>query len=183
MTTAEKFLNQRAPDFELPDTTGGRHGLGESRGEWALLVFLRHLSCLFCRAHLDRITARRAEFDALGVRVAAVTFEGLEKAKPYAEELQLAPWPLLIDEEKKVYEAFGMGSAGLWGVMQPANWVGYGQLFLQGYAPRVPLPGTDVLQLGGDVLIDPAGIIRLHDCSEPAYRLPPEKFLEVVRGQ
>jgi peroxiredoxin len=34
---------QPAIDFDLPDTTGTRHRLADSRGHWLLLVFHRHL--------------------------------------------------------------------------------------------------------------------------------------------
>lgn len=183
MTTSAELLNQPAPEFDLQDTEGRRQTLATWRGEgWGLLVFLRHLSCLLCRAHLDRLKAKQAEIDALGLKVAAVTFESPEKAKSYADELKLAPWPLLVDAERKTYDAYGMVKGSWWQILQPRNWVSYGQLFFQGYAPRIPSPGTDVFQLGGDVLIDPQGMIRLHDCSEPAARLPEEKFLEVVRA-
>lgn len=181
MSTTPSFLDRPAPDFDLADTCGRRHALADWRGRWGLLVFLRHLSCLLCRAHLDRLRAERAAFAALGVQVAAVTFESLDKARPYAEELQLEPWPLLLDTDRTVYDAYGMVRGGWWQILQPANWVGYGQLFWQGYAPRVPALGTDVFQLGGDVIIDPQGVIRLHDCSEPAARLAPETLLAAIR--
>ena len=46
------------------------------------------------------------------------------------------------------------------------------------------LPTDDVYQLGGDVLIDPEGTIRLHHVSRiPIDRPSVESLLEVVRRQ
>jgi len=68
------------------------------------------------------------------------------------------PFPLLLDHTKVAYEAWGMGRTGLRGAMlSPSlNWR-YLKLLLRGerflgFAP-------DMLQLGGDFIVDPEGLL------------------------
>jgi hypothetical protein len=65
----------------------------------------------------------------------------------------------------------------IWG---PATWWAYAQLAARGHWPT-RRPG-DVAQLGGDVLIDPEGIVRVqHIGSGPADRPRIEALLRIVR--
>jgi hypothetical protein len=63
----------------------------------------------------------------------------------------------------------------------PAHlWPAYIKLLLRGR--KLHLPSADIHQLGGDVLIDPAGIVRWrHVSSDPADRPSVESILEIVR--
>lgn len=104
------------------------------------------------RQHQRELTT--AEVDVL-----VVTFEMPERARKYADESEL-PWPLLIDTDRSLYRAFGMDRADSWTVFGPRSWIGYIALLLRGR--RLKKPTGDVHQLGGDVLIDPKGIVRYH---------------------
>jgi hypothetical protein len=68
----------------------------------------------------------------------------------------------------------------VWNVWGPASWWGYIRLLLRGRKLR--LPTDDVYQMGGDVLIDPEGIVRLHYVSRsPLDRPPIDALLAVAR--
>jgi hypothetical protein len=109
-----------------------------------------------------------AELQRRGIDVAVVTFEELWRAEAYAEETQLL-WPLLIDRQRQLFTAYGMERGTPQQVMGWTNWMSYIRLLLRGR--RLRLPTNDVYQLGGDVLIDPQGIVRLHHISRgPADR-------------
>jgi hypothetical protein len=99
------------------------------------------------------------EFVRRGVRVAVVTFENDFFARAYAGETGLA-WPILIDETRSVYAGYGMLQASFWDVWGPKTWWAYLREFARG--GRLTKSGGDVCQRGGDVLIDPDGIVRLH---------------------
>jgi hypothetical protein len=115
----------------------------------------------------------------VGLRVLVVTFEGASPARRYVDETQL-PWPLLIDEKRELYQAFTMGAGSRWDVLGPASWSVYFKLMARGRLPRRPT--GDITQLGGDVLIDPSGIVRLHHVGTgPADRPSVESLLHVVR--
>jgi len=123
---------------------------------------------------------QEAALDALGVATLVVTFEAGFLARAYAEETHLA-WPLLVDETRSLYAAYGMLRGRLWDIWGPANWLTFARILARGGRPR--LPTGDVSQLGGDVLIDPEGIVRLHHVGRgPADRPPIASLLAAVRG-
>ncbi len=99
------------------------------------------------------------ELERLGVQLLAVTFEGADAARAYVAETGLR-WPLLVDTERRLYHAYGMGKARLRHLLGPATWRAYGREALLGRFPR--LPRADTAQQGGNVLIDPAGLVRFH---------------------
>lgn len=102
--------------------------------------------------------------------MAVVTFDADFMAKAYVEQTQL-PWPLLIDSDHSVYEAYGLLRASWWSIYGPASILEYLKLIvLKGR--RVEKPGSDYRQLGGDVLIDPEGIVRFHYVSETPHDRP-----------
>ena len=121
------------------------------------------------------------KLQALGIDVAVVTFQSSPIAENYARETKLA-WPILIDETLKLYSAYGMERGRVWDVWGPATMGVYFKLMFKGRMPRKP--AGDVHQLGGDILIDPQGIVRLHHVGTgPADRPTIESLLEIVRKQ
>jgi hypothetical protein len=100
-----------------------------------------------------------AELAARDVAVAVVTFDSGPFAAAYVRDTKLE-WPLLIDADRELYHAYGMLRGRAWDLYgPPAIWV-YLKLLLKGRGLR--RPGSDVTQLGGDVLVDPGGTVRLH---------------------
>ncbi len=113
------------------------------------------------------------------MKVVVVTFECGPLAQAYVRETELR-WPLLIDESRALYSAYGMDHGRWWDIWGPASWWAYGKLLLRGR--RLHRSDGDVNQLGGDVLIDPAKMIRLHHVGHgPADRPSVSSLLEVVR--
>ena len=118
------------------------------------------------------------ELAAAGVAVAVVTFEIGALARAYVEETSLR-WPLLVDETRSLYRAYDMLDASFWQVWGPRTWVAYAKAMVGGARPK---PATDdVSQRGGDVLVDPAGIVRLHHVGGgPADRPAVQTLLAAV---
>jgi hypothetical protein len=124
---------------------------------------------------------RRHEEDiaALGLRIVVVTFESRERAEAYVQEADLG-WPLLVDQQRVLYRAYGMGRGRWTAIWGPATWWKYAQLVARGRRPRRPT--DDVHQLGGDVLVDPMGRIALHHVGKgPADRPGVEAILARIR--
>ena len=120
------------------------------------------------------------DVESLGVAVVVVTFESPAIAENYARETAF-PWPILLDGSRELYRAYSMGRGSRWAVFGPSSWWGYLKLLLRGRKLR--LPTDDVHQLGGDVLIDPGGTVRLHHASRiPIDRPSVESLLEAVRS-
>ncbi len=99
------------------------------------------------------------EFSRRHARIVVVTFENISLARRYVEETRL-PWPLLLDENRELYGNYGMHSASFWDVWGPKTWWVYIEQLMKGQ--RLKKSAGDIFQRGGDVLIDPAGIVRFH---------------------
>jgi len=72
-----------------------------------------------------------------------------------------------------------MHRGSFWAILGPKSWDVYLKLLFRGRRLRVP--AGDIYQLGGDVLIDPRGIVRLHHVGRtPADRPSVESLLSFV---
>ncbi len=87
-----------------------------------------------------------------------VSFEAKAVSQRYVEETALV-WPLLIDEDRKLYHAYGMFSASFWNIWGPKTWFAYLKALFKGQKLRKS--EADVMQRGGNVLIDPNGIVQM----------------------
>ena len=118
------------------------------------------------------------EFGRRNVSIAVVTFENDFFARQYVAETGLA-WPLLIDADRSVYRGYGMLAASFWDVWGPATWRAYLRALRNGQTLKKS--EGDIFQRGGDVLIDPAGIVRLHHVgSGPADRPAVASILRTI---
>ena len=80
-------------------------------------------------------------------------------ARGYAEETRL-DWLILVDQTRELYRAYGMLTATFWEIWGPGTWWAYMKAMARG---RFPIKSEgDVSQRGGDVLIDPSGVGRMH---------------------
>ena len=125
-----------------------------------------------------QLQQRQSEIEALDLAVLVVTFEKPWQAAAYLAETQIR-WPLLIDESRGLYEAYGMRRGHRWHVWGPPAWWAYAKLLARGR--RLKKSGGDVDQLGGDVLVDPGGVVRLHSVGRgPADRPPVDSILATI---
>ncbi len=68
------------------------------------------------------------------------------------------PWPVLVDLDRVAYRAWGLRRAAFQTVwLDPRVWGRYGRLVLGGQ--RLQRLGRDSLQLGGDFVIGPDGVV------------------------
>ncbi len=112
------------------------------------------------------------------MKVLVITFEQTVFARHYVEDTKLQ-WPLLVDDTRELYRAYGMLRAGLLDLWGPATWLAYMKEMIRGRLPRRPT--GDVNQRGGDVLVDPAGIVRFHHVGKgPADRPPATALLRLA---
>ena len=121
---------------------------------------------------------REEDFGKRNVRIAVVTFELGFLARSYVEETSLS-WPLLVDATRETYRAYGMLSASFWDIWGPKTWWAYLKEILKGQ--RLKKSEGDLSQRGGDVLIDPSGIVALHHVGAgPADRPTVASILERI---
>jgi alkyl hydroperoxide reductase subunit AhpC len=114
------------------------------------------------------------DLDRRDVKVVVVTFEAGFLARAYIEDTGLR-WPLLIDANRELYWAYGMLTAGFWDIWGPGTWWAYFKEFARG---RLPVKsGGDFSQRGGNVLVDPGGIVRFHHVGQGPGDRPSAKSL------
>ncbi len=97
------------------------------------------------------------EFEALNTRIVLISFGRPDQARIWLDQTDV-PFTLLLDPERKAYRAYGLEYSLLrsWGLNV---WRRYAQLILSGRKWR-GIQG-DSGQLGGDVIVDSHGRIRL----------------------
>lgn len=117
-------------------------------------------------------------FSDLGIQIVVCTFQAGHFARGYVEDTGLR-WPLIVDEQRQLYHAYGMRKAKLWDLLGPAVWWTYFLELLRGQLPN--WPQADTQQQGGNVLIDPVGIVRFHHVGAgPADRPSVKELLHQV---
>ena len=118
------------------------------------------------------------EFERRGVQVLVVTFEKPVHARQYSADFSLR-WPLLIDQDRRLYAAYGM-EAGQWRkLLGPKACLTYARLLVRGR--RLRRVHGDVRQLGGNVVIDAEGVVRFHHVAHsPADRPDVTELLGVI---
>ena len=112
------------------------------------------------------------------MKIAVITFESDFLARSYVAETSLT-WPLLVDTSRETYRKYGMLTSSFRDLWGPKTWWAYLRLLMKG--ERLRKSEGDIRQQGGDVLIDPYGIVTLHHVGAgPADRPPVETILNKV---
>jgi hypothetical protein len=116
-----------------------------------------------CREHVLQL--QQIQWETLNLQVIMIAFEEPDFVRLYRDQAQIQ-WPIISDPQRQLYQTFGMQRAT---VTQVINWQslkGYLSLVF-GRGRKVHWPSNhDYLQLGGDVVVDPTGIVRVHHLSQ-----------------
>lgn len=124
---------------------------------------------------------QRDRLAELQTEVLLVSFESLERIRFQFAGAEFG-WPVLSDETREGYGAFGLERAGwvrVW--LSPRTLGFYARSLLRGRIPGKPQ--ADTLQLGGDFIIDAGGVVRFaHRSVEPADRPPVDLLLQALRA-
>lgn len=156
--SSKPAVGDQAPDIEAPDETGTSIRLSHLwRDRPLVLVFLRHLGCPLCRAHVASVLEGCSRLQEAGADVTLVAMGTPEQAAAFRQRYQL-PFRILADADQRVYQAFGVPRGGVAAVMGPSMWRrGWLALFRHGVGKII----GDPYQLPGSFIIDTAGVIRL----------------------
>ncbi len=107
-------LGDPAPPFELPDTEGGKHEVGEPTGDRVTVVYWTCNHCPYAIAWHDRLIEVANDYGGQGVRFLAINSND---AKKYPDDSLPAmverfktegnwPHPYLHDESQEVAKAY-----------------------------------------------------------------------------
>ena len=121
--------------------------------------------------------------DDLGdAEVAVAFFDATDRLGEYRRTFDVPDRiRLLADEERSLYAALGIGRGAVTAVWGRRTLVRYARLIRAGRTYTPHDPGTDTLQLGGDVVIGPDGrIASLHRPPDPDSRPSVEELVAAV---
>lgn len=97
----------QAPDFSLKDQNGVERSLNSIKGKPLVLFFYPKDDTPGCTIEACGFRDSYNELQALGAEVWGVSGDGASSHRRFAERHQL-PYPLLVDENNKLREAFGV---------------------------------------------------------------------------
>ncbi len=118
------------------------------------------------------------QIKTLKTEIVVVSFETGHWLQLWQAEMEV-PFPLLLDPDRQAYRAYGLERSVLrsWG---PKNLWYYARARLKGR--QIQTIGADTAQLGGDFIVDAAGIVRLaYRSQDPTDRPPVAKLLAALK--
>lgn len=164
------------------DGEGAVHTLSEywkASDKGLALIFVRHFGCPFCKEHVATLIKRQNEFTAAGVDIVVVGNGSAERAKAFAVQMK-TPFPVVTDPSGEAYSAFRLKKAEKKSVFAPQTLLAGVRAASKGYFPK-PVQG-DPLQLQGQFLIDPHGVVWHADRPLTMSDIPsPDALLQTAR--
>ncbi len=113
-----------------------------------------------------------AELERRHTSVLVVSFGAPALVEALRVQLAL-PFPVAVDADRRVYQAYGMARGSAWRIWHPRTLWRYLSLRLRGARRQRAHDGDDLHQLGGDFVIDDDGVLRLcHASARPDDRPP-----------
>ncbi len=100
-------LNQKAPSFTLPDSSGKQHSLSHYAGKWILLYFYPKDDTPGCTTQACTLRDSWKEFGKMNAVVLGVSVDSPKSHTKFTQKYQL-PFTLLADEEKTVVNLYGV---------------------------------------------------------------------------
>jgi hypothetical protein len=106
-----------------------------------------------CLAHLGEVQGRLDDIRAAGGELVTISQGGPDVVAAQLRR-EPRPFPVLSDPGRAAYKAFGL-ERGSWLMFFKLRALGrYLGLMARGWRVRLPVGGEDVLQLGGDFVLD-----------------------------
>jgi peroxiredoxin len=127
------------------------------------------------------VTAAYPDIRALGGEVLAVSFSPPAKVAAYVARHPL-PFPAVSDPDRQGYRAFLLARTTWRTFFRPAVLGRYLRLMFKGWMPRREDPEADLLQLGGDFVLDARRrVVLVYRSADPTDRPPARQLVEAVR--
>jgi peroxiredoxin len=106
--SAEANQDDRASDFTLKDLDGRTVNLSDYKGKTIVLYFMATW-CPECRSAIPHLKELYASYNPKGLIFLSIdVMESKEKAAAFSRKYNI-PYPILLDEEGKVYRNYGVG--------------------------------------------------------------------------
>ena len=127
---------------------------------------------------MAQLCQRQQDLDRLRVRVLIISFSAPPFARVWLEETE-APFTLLLDENREVYQRYGLERSALRSWSPKTIWY-----YLRNWKarPKSKLP-DDLSQLGGDFIVDAKGVLRFNYPSyEPVDRPSMDQLFSILES-
>jgi peroxiredoxin len=148
-----------ASDVLASATTQSGENLADlSRRAPALVVFLRHAGCPFCRQALADLAEKRAAISAAGAQIVLVHMQADPDAAGLFVRYGLDDLARISDPGQRLYRAFQLPRGSLAQVTGPRVWGAGLKSLLSGNLPGIP--AADVLQMPGVFLVHEGHVLR-----------------------
>ena len=106
-------VGERAPDFELPATSGDTFRLADHRGRWVVLAFYPGDFTPVCTRQFCSYRDAADRLDELDAEVVGISPQSVDSHERFRAKHRLTV-PLLADPERRVIRAYGvLGPAGM----------------------------------------------------------------------
>lgn len=160
-------VGDQLPNVDLLDPDGTPRRLSDALGDRTIVVLPRYFACLPCQQYMHALNDRLDDLANRGISVAAVSARADHQAKWLRDE-QGIRYPLLLDPERELTRAIGLGRFRPWEIAKPSVLKRYVPAFTSRYLKRVEqrsrqgIP-ADPFQLPGLVVLDgDRRIVHLH---------------------
>jgi peroxiredoxin len=128
------------------------------------------------------VQKRYADIQQAGGEVLVVSFTPPSRVAAYLAKYP-QPFPVVSDPELTAYKKFGLERTSVRKILSPGVLVRFIKLIFRGWLPHKPGEGEDVLQLGGDFILDVSGSVRYaHPSTDPSDRPPVQELVDTIRS-
>lgn len=138
-------------------TNTGQSVLEISNDHKVLLIFLRHLGCMFCREALKDIKNILPDLEKLKTEVVLIHMADSVTAEEVFEKYQLPSIKHISDIKKDFYQAFGLTKGDFRQLFGFKSFIGMGRAAVKGNFPASNLVG-DPHQMPGVFVVDKAEV-------------------------
>jgi peroxiredoxin len=165
-----------APDGELTNIEGERIHIADYwQNQPVVLVFLRHLGCVFCREQVALLRRDYGKFQAVGTEVICIAQGDYKTGKAFSLFFDL-PFPLLMcGDDLAIYKSYGLAKGTTQQLFGVRSWTRGFIASMRGHI-QGKIVG-DGFQMGGAFVIDSHGTIRLVYLPDDASDHPDNRAL------
>lgn len=169
-------------EVRLPDAAGNETRLGDLWSERpAVLVWLRHYGCPFCRQYIARLAERYGEFESRDIALVAIGMGDPREATDFLGGRDV-PFPLLVDGGQETYRKLELTRSFL-GSNGPKVWFKALQAAVF-EGNKMSVAKQDQSQLGGAMAVAPGGQIKyLHRARNSADNAPIDDLLAALTAE
>lgn len=168
-------------DIVLQDHEGLPVRLGDTwKDKPAVLAFVRHYGCVFCRDQAVQLHKLRDEFEEAGVRLVVIGHGTPEMAASF-RRAQGVDLPVLVDPDRRIYETVGAKVATLDELIGPRQILAGLRAALTSRMKQGSIAVHQgriighAAQLGGVLVVAPDGSVRYAHMSDNASDYPPAR--------